>query len=136
MDRDLSAGVHFLVRPDDHGNAPRGDIGLSENQAYPESLLVLVGLLLLLLFVSWAAPRYPVDLPPKVMSMNSLWSSRSDWKACFGWREDQMLLRFGVVVRPVRSAHPRYVNFLWPFWKVLDLTAEVRGSNWLPSVSY
>ena len=37
------------------GNAPDGIVGLSETQAYTESYLVLVGLLLLLLLVSWAA---------------------------------------------------------------------------------
>ena len=39
------------------GTAPVGVVRLSETQAYTESYLVLVGLLLLLLLVSWAAAR-------------------------------------------------------------------------------
>ena len=29
--------------------------------------------------------------------------------------------------------HPRHVDYMWPIWKVLDLTPEGRGTDWNPS---
>ncbi len=32
--------------------------------------------------------------------------------------------------------HPRHVDYMWPIWKVLDVTPAGRGSDWNPSYSY
>jgi predicted dithiol-disulfide oxidoreductase (DUF899 family) len=32
--------------------------------------------------------------------------------------------------------HPRHVDFMWPLWKVLDLTPEGRGTDWEPQLQY
>lgn len=32
--------------------------------------------------------------------------------------------------------HPRHVDFMWPLWKVLDLTPEGRGTDWEPELQY
>jgi predicted dithiol-disulfide oxidoreductase (DUF899 family) len=32
--------------------------------------------------------------------------------------------------------HPRHVDFSWPVWKVLDLTAAGRGGDWNPQYDY
>jgi predicted dithiol-disulfide oxidoreductase (DUF899 family) len=32
--------------------------------------------------------------------------------------------------------HPRHVDYMWPIWKVLDLTPAGRGSDWHPRYSY
>jgi len=32
--------------------------------------------------------------------------------------------------------HPRHVDYMWPIWKVLDLTPEGRGADWNPRYSY
>jgi predicted dithiol-disulfide oxidoreductase (DUF899 family) len=31
---------------------------------------------------------------------------------------------------------PRHVDYMWPIWKVLDLTPDGRGSDWRPAYSY
>lgn len=30
----------------------------------------------------------------------------------------------------------RHVDYMWPIWKVLDLTPEGRGTDWYPRYSY
>jgi predicted dithiol-disulfide oxidoreductase (DUF899 family) len=32
--------------------------------------------------------------------------------------------------------HPRHVDYMWPIWKVLDLTPEGRGTDWHPQYDY
>jgi predicted dithiol-disulfide oxidoreductase (DUF899 family) len=32
--------------------------------------------------------------------------------------------------------HPRHVDYMWPIWKVLDLTPEGRGTDWNPRYGY
>ena len=32
--------------------------------------------------------------------------------------------------------HPRHVDFMWPLWKILDLTPEGRGTDWNPQLAY
>jgi len=32
--------------------------------------------------------------------------------------------------------HPRHVDYMWPIWKVLDLTPEGRGVDWHPRWQY
>ena len=32
--------------------------------------------------------------------------------------------------------HPRHVDFMWPIWKVLDLTPDGRGTDWHPRYGY
>jgi predicted dithiol-disulfide oxidoreductase (DUF899 family) len=32
--------------------------------------------------------------------------------------------------------HPRHVDYMWPIWKVLDLTPEGRGTDWHPRYGY
>jgi predicted dithiol-disulfide oxidoreductase (DUF899 family) len=32
--------------------------------------------------------------------------------------------------------HPRHVDYMWPIWKVLDVTPEGRGRDWNPRYSY
>jgi predicted dithiol-disulfide oxidoreductase (DUF899 family) len=32
--------------------------------------------------------------------------------------------------------HPRHVDFMWPLWKLLDLTPEGRGTDWEPQLQY
>jgi predicted dithiol-disulfide oxidoreductase (DUF899 family) len=32
--------------------------------------------------------------------------------------------------------HPRHVDYMWPIWKVLDLTPEGRGADWHPRYAY
>jgi predicted dithiol-disulfide oxidoreductase (DUF899 family) len=32
--------------------------------------------------------------------------------------------------------HPRHVDFMWPLWKVFDLTPEGRGTDWNPRLQY
>jgi predicted dithiol-disulfide oxidoreductase (DUF899 family) len=32
--------------------------------------------------------------------------------------------------------HPRHVDYMWPIWKVLDLTPEGRGTDWHPRYAY
>ena len=32
--------------------------------------------------------------------------------------------------------HPRHVDYMWPIWKVLDLTPEGRGMDWHPRSGY
>ena len=32
--------------------------------------------------------------------------------------------------------HPRHVDFMWPVWKVLDLTPEGRGTDFHPQLEY
>ena len=32
--------------------------------------------------------------------------------------------------------HPRHVDYMWPVWKVLDLTPEGRGTDWRPRYGY
>jgi predicted dithiol-disulfide oxidoreductase (DUF899 family) len=32
--------------------------------------------------------------------------------------------------------HPRHVDFMWPVWKVLDLTPEGRGTDFHPKLEY
>jgi predicted dithiol-disulfide oxidoreductase (DUF899 family) len=32
--------------------------------------------------------------------------------------------------------HPRHVDYMWPIWKVLDVTPEGRGSDWNPRYGY
>ena len=32
--------------------------------------------------------------------------------------------------------HPRHVDFMWPLWKVLDLTPEGRGTDFHPNLEY
>ena len=32
--------------------------------------------------------------------------------------------------------HPRHVDFMWPVWKVLDLTPEGRGTDFHPKLQY
>jgi predicted dithiol-disulfide oxidoreductase (DUF899 family) len=32
--------------------------------------------------------------------------------------------------------HPRHVDYMWPVWKVLDLTPKGRGTDWHPRYGY
>jgi predicted dithiol-disulfide oxidoreductase (DUF899 family) len=32
--------------------------------------------------------------------------------------------------------HPRHVDFMWPLWKMLDVTPEGRGTDWEPLLEY
>jgi predicted dithiol-disulfide oxidoreductase (DUF899 family) len=32
--------------------------------------------------------------------------------------------------------HPRHVDYMWPIWKVLDVTPEGRGTDWNPRYRY
>jgi predicted dithiol-disulfide oxidoreductase (DUF899 family) len=32
--------------------------------------------------------------------------------------------------------HPRHVDYMWPIWKVLDLTPDGRGTDWHPKYGY
>jgi predicted dithiol-disulfide oxidoreductase (DUF899 family) len=32
--------------------------------------------------------------------------------------------------------HPRHVDYMWPIWKVLDVTPEGRGADWRPEREY
>jgi predicted dithiol-disulfide oxidoreductase (DUF899 family) len=32
--------------------------------------------------------------------------------------------------------HPRRVDYIWPMWKVLDMTPDGRGSDWGPRCRY
>jgi predicted dithiol-disulfide oxidoreductase (DUF899 family) len=32
--------------------------------------------------------------------------------------------------------HPRHVDYIWPIWKVLDVTPDGRGSDWNPRYRY
>jgi len=32
--------------------------------------------------------------------------------------------------------HPRHVDYMWPIWKVLDLTSGGRGTDWYPRYRY
>jgi predicted dithiol-disulfide oxidoreductase (DUF899 family) len=32
--------------------------------------------------------------------------------------------------------HPRHVDYMWPIWKVLDVTPEGRGTDWHPRYAY
>jgi predicted dithiol-disulfide oxidoreductase (DUF899 family) len=32
--------------------------------------------------------------------------------------------------------HPRHVDYMWPIWKVLDLTPDGRGTDWHPRYRY
>jgi predicted dithiol-disulfide oxidoreductase (DUF899 family) len=34
------------------------------------------------------------------------------------------------------AQHPRHVDFMWPLWKVLDLTPEGRGTDFDPQLAY
>ncbi len=38
--------------------------------------------------------------------------------------------------RPEPGQHPRHVDYMWPIWKVLDLTPDGRGSDWHPRYGY
>jgi predicted dithiol-disulfide oxidoreductase (DUF899 family) len=37
---------------------------------------------------------------------------------------------------PEPGQHPRHVDFMWPIWKVLDLTPGGRGTDWHPRYEY
>src|SRR5439155_12874378 len=32
--------------------------------------------------------------------------------------------------------HPRHVDYMWPIWKVLDVTPDGRGADWHPRYRY
>jgi predicted dithiol-disulfide oxidoreductase (DUF899 family) len=37
---------------------------------------------------------------------------------------------------PDPGQHPRHVDYMWPIWKVLDLTSDGRGTDWHPRYHY
>ena len=37
---------------------------------------------------------------------------------------------------PEPGQHPRHVDFMWPLWKVLDLTPAGRPADWEPRYQY
>jgi predicted dithiol-disulfide oxidoreductase (DUF899 family) len=37
---------------------------------------------------------------------------------------------------PDPGQHPRHVDYMWPIWKVLDLTDDGRGADWNPRYDY
>ena len=34
------------------------------------------------------------------------------------------------------AIHPRHVDYMWPIWKLFDLTPHGRGTDWRPRYSY
>ncbi len=40
------------------------------------------------------------------------------------------------VAPPDPGQHPRHVDYMWPIWKVLDLTPDGRGTDWHPRYRY
>ena len=41
---------------------------------------------------------------------------------------------FGAPTDP--GQHPRHVDYMWPIWKVLDVTPDGRGTDWNPRYRY
>jgi predicted dithiol-disulfide oxidoreductase (DUF899 family) len=39
-------------------------------------------------------------------------------------------------VPPDPGQDPRHVDFMWPMWKVFDITAGGRGTDWGPELDY
>jgi predicted dithiol-disulfide oxidoreductase (DUF899 family) len=37
---------------------------------------------------------------------------------------------------PDPGQHPRHVDYMWPIWKVLDVTPDGRGTDWHPRYRY
>jgi predicted dithiol-disulfide oxidoreductase (DUF899 family) len=37
---------------------------------------------------------------------------------------------------PDAGQHPRHVDYMWPIWKVLDVTPDGRGTDWHPRYGY
>lgn len=56
--------------------------------------------------------------------------TRSDGKIEHRWSSEL----FGAPTEP--GLHPRHVDYMWPLWKVLDLTPEGRGTDWHPRYEY
>ena len=38
--------------------------------------------------------------------------------------------------RTTRDSIPRHVDYMWPLWKVLDVTPDGRGTDWHPRYRY
>jgi len=56
--------------------------------------------------------------------------TRSDGKICHRWSSE-------LFTAPRDSGQdPRHVDYMWPIWKVLDLTPEGRGTDWDPRYDY
>jgi predicted dithiol-disulfide oxidoreductase (DUF899 family) len=55
---------------------------------------------------------------------------RRDGKIHHFWSSEMYL------ARPDAGEHPRHVDFMWPLWKIFDLTPEGRGTDWNPRLEY
>jgi predicted dithiol-disulfide oxidoreductase (DUF899 family) len=56
--------------------------------------------------------------------------TRSDGAIHHRWSSEL----FGAATDP--GQHPRHVDYMWPIWKVLDLTSAGRGTDWFPRYDY
>jgi predicted dithiol-disulfide oxidoreductase (DUF899 family) len=56
--------------------------------------------------------------------------TRADGRIHHRWSSEL----FGAQSEPGR--HPRHVDYMWPIWKVLDLTPAGRGTDWNPRYRY
>jgi predicted dithiol-disulfide oxidoreductase (DUF899 family) len=64
------------------------------------------------------------------------------WGSDRGWRFTPLYssshTTFSELLRaqPEPGQHPRHVDYMWPIWKVLDLTPDGRGTDWYPRYLY